>query len=95
MNAGGEKVAQVQLAVDDLLEYHSSTLFPALLKRAAGDYDESVPLERIEGALKGSKFLAQDSDSPSAADICIGIDLLTYADTSNLPKSVATFLEVR
>lgn len=96
MITGGEKVVAAQLrAEDDLLEHHSCTLFPALLKRAANGSDEAVPLERIENALQGSKFLAVDSDSPTAADICIGVDLLAYSDTSNLPESISSYLEVR
>jgi hypothetical protein len=81
--------------VDDLLEYHSCTLLPALIRHAAGVSDESLPLERIESALRGSEFLATDCDSPNAADVCIGVDLLAYADIKSLPQCVSSFLEVR
>jgi hypothetical protein len=92
--AGGGKVDQVPPLVDELLEYHASTLFPALLHYAADIPDSSLSLERIEIALRGSKFLT-DADGPTAADICIGVDLLTYIDRKTLPKTVSSFLEVR
>lgn len=95
MIAGGQKVAPVRVVVDDLLEHHGSTLFPALLKHAAGASDVLIPLERVEAALKGNTLLSQDSDIPSAADVCIGVDILAYSDTTKLPSGVSSFLLVR
>lgn len=95
MIVGGQKVGPVRTVVDDLLEHHSSTLFPALLKHAAGASGGSLPLETIENALKGNQFLADSSDVPTAADVCIAVDLLAYADTKLLSTSVSSFVRVR
>ena len=80
--------------IDDLLELHEASILPAL-KRGFQDgakLDTSV-LKPIEDLLQKHTLLIPGVDKPTLADLCIAIDLLSYADISALPGPVAAFTE--
>lgn len=95
--AGGEALSPVplQAAIGNLLDLHESQILPALKQSVSngGTVDPEV-LNTLEGNLQKQHFLLPGVDKPTLADLCIGIDLLSYLDVGALPGPVAAFSEV-